>query len=502
MSKKFYITTPIYYVNGKPSIGHAYTTIAADILARYHRMLGEEVWFQTGLDENSQKNIEAATKVGRGDDIQGFLDEMAALWERTFDSLGMTHNRFIRTTEKVHHQAVEKFWKVVEAKGDIYLGSYEGLYCQGCEAFKTENDLVNGLCPDHQKAPVTLKENNYFFRLTKYRDELLAYIGEHPDFIQPESRRNEVLSYIRNFMTDISISRETMNWGIPVPGDEKHRIYVWFDALINYLSGVGYANNQAAFEKWWPANLHLLAKDIIKFHCALWPAMLMSAGLPLPEHIFVHGFFTIDGQKMSKSLGNIIDPIEMAEKYGNDAIRYFLFREIPFGGDGDFSESRLVARYDNELANEFGNLVNRVLAMTEKYTDGVVPEKADGFLAGAWPAYHLALEENRLSDALDIIWNLIRQANQFVEQQQPWQLAKLEEKKMLNDTLYVLLETLRHIAWMIYPFMPETAEKLFAQLGLDAPKEFTQSFESAWVWGELEPGHKIAKGELLFPKAE
>lgn len=499
---KYYITTPIYYINGKPSIGHAYTAIAADILARYHRMLGEEVMFQTGTDENSQKNVEAAAKVGREADVQGYLDEMAALWERTFDSLGLTHNRFIRTTEETHHKSVEKFWKSVEASGDIYLGSYEGLYCEGCEAFVNESDLVDGLCPHHKKAPKALKENNYFFRLTKYRDDLLAYIGEHPDFIQPEARRNEVLSYIRNFMSDISISRETMNWGIPVPGDEKHRIYVWFDALINYLSGVGYSDDSAAFDKWWPANLHLVGKDIIKFHCALWPAMLMSAGLPLPKQVFAHGFFTIDGQKMSKSLGNVVDPVEVVQKYNNDVLRYFLFREIPFGGDGDFSEDRLIARYDNELANEFGNLVNRVLAMTDKYTGGVVPEKADGFLAGAWPAYHLALEENRLSDALDIIWSLVRQANQFVEQQQPWALAKMEEKKMLNDTLYVLLETLRHIAWMLVPFMPETAEKLFGQLGLNAPKEFTQSFESAWVWGELTPGHKIAKGEPLFPKKE
>jgi len=496
--KTFYITTPIYYINGKPSIGHAYTAIAADILARYHRMLGEEVMFQTGTDENSQKNVEAAKER----DVKEYLDEMAALWERTFDSLGLTHNRFIRTTEVAHYNSVEKFWKTVESKGDIYLGSYEGLYCQGCEAFVNESDLVDDQCPHHKKVPKTIKENNYFFRLTKYRDDLLAYIDEHPDFIQPEARRNEVLSYVRNFMTDISISRETMNWGIPVPGDEKHRVYVWFDALINYLSGVGYVDDTTAFEKWWPANLHLVGKDIIKFHCALWPAMLMSAGLPLPKNVFAHGFFTIDGQKMSKSLGNTVDPVEMAEKYGNDVLRYFLFREIPFGGDGDFSEARLVGRYNTDLANELGNLVNRVLTMTEKYTNGTVPEVADGFLAGAWPAYHLALEENRLSDALDIVWGLIRQANQFIDQQQPWQLAKLEEKKMLNDTLYVLLETLRHIAWMLYPFMPTTAEKMFVQLGLETPKEFGQSFESAWVWGELKPGHKLAKGEPLFPRKE
>jgi methionyl-tRNA synthetase len=499
---RFYITTPIYYINGKPSIGHVYTTFAADILARYHRMLGEEVMFQTGTDENSQKNLEAAAKLGRGDDVQGYLDEMAAVWEQTFDSLGLTHNRFIRTTEADHYAAVKMFWEAVQEKGDIYLGSYEGFYCDGCEAFVNENDLVEGLCPHHKKAPRALKENNYFFRLSNYRDALLEYIGLHPELIQPEARRNEVLSYIRNFMTDISISRETMSWGIPVPGDEKHRIYVWFDALINYLSGVGYTNDLTMFEKFWPANLHLVGKDIIKFHCALWPAMLLSAGLPLPKQVFAHGFFTIDGQKMSKSLGNVVDPLDITKKYSIDVLRYFLFREIPFGGDGDFSEDRLVDRYNTDLANELGNLVNRVLTMAEKYTNGIVPAVADGFLAGAWPSYHLALQENRISDTLDVVWGLIRQANQFIDQQQPWQLAKLEEKKMLEDTLYVLLETLRHIAWMLYPFMPATAEKMFVQLGLELPKEFGKSFESAWVWGELRPGHKIAKGEPLFPRLE
>ncbi|KKR86170.1 MAG: Methionine-tRNA ligase [Candidatus Uhrbacteria bacterium GW2011_GWF2_41_16] len=502
MPKTFYVTTPIYYVNGKPSIGHAYTAIAADILARYHRMLGEDVLFQTGTDENSQKNIEAARAAGKEDDVQGYLNEMAALWQRTFDSLGLTHTRFIRTTEADHLAAVKAFWKAVEAKGDIYQGTYEGLYCQGCEAFVTEADLVNRECPLHKKPPLQLKEKNYFFRLTRYQDALLEHIGKHPKFIQPESRRNEVLSYIRNFFSDVSISRETMKWGIQVPTDPSQRIYVWFDALINYISGVGYGTDEKQFNTWWPAQVHLVGKDIIKFHCALWPAMLMSAGLPLPETVFANGFWTVDGQKMSKSLGNVVDPVEMAEQYGNDPLRYFLMREIPFGSDGDFSEARLAGRYDGDLANEFGNLVHRVLSMTEKYTDSTVPERADGFLTGVWPAYHLAMQECRLHDALEIAWNVVRQTNQFVDQQQPWTLAKMEEKKMLHETLYILLETLRHLAWMLFPFLPSASERLFEQLGLAVPKEFSQSFESAWVWGEMQPGSKIKKGEPLFPRRE
>jgi methionyl-tRNA synthetase len=511
MSKTFFVTTPIYYVNGRPSIGHAYTTIAADVLSRYHRMLGEDVFFLTGTDENSQKNVEAARAVGKAEDIQGYLDEMAAVWQQTFDSLGMTHNRFIRTTEADHRVAVEKFWKAVEARGDIYQGSYEGLYCEGCEAFVNESDLVGGLCPIHKKAPKLLKEKNYFFRLSKYRDALLEHIGLHPEFIQPEARRNEVLSYVREFMTDVSISRETMKWGIPVPGDESQRIYVWFDALINYLSGVGYGNESGPAsrssgvswsEGWWPANVHLVGKDIIKFHCALWPAMLLSAGLPLPKSVFAHGFFTINGEKMSKSLNNVIDPLDIVKKYDNDTLRYFLLKEIPFGEDGDFSDARLAQRYDGDLANELGNLVHRVLTMIEKYTGGKVPEKADGFLAGAWPAYHTAMEELRFHDALEVAWNLVRQTNQFIEQQAPWQLAKMGEKKMLHDTLYVLLETLRHIAWMLTPFLPLTGKRMFEALGLELPHEFTQSFASAWVWGELKPGTMVKKGEPLFPKLD
>lgn len=501
MNEKFYITTPIYYVNGKPSIGHAYTTIAADILARYHRMLGKEVFFMTGTDENAQKNTEAAEEVGKGDDVQGYLDEMSAIWAQTFDSLGLTHDRFIRTTEEEHKKAVEKFWKAVEAKGDIYKGDYEGLYCKGCEEFKAEADLDDGICPLHKTACETLKETNYFFKLTKYRDELLEYIGKHPEFVMPKSRRNEVTSYIRDFMTDVSITREGMKWGIDVPGDDSQKIYVWFDALINYLTGVGYADESEAYKKFWPADVHLVGKDIIKFHCALWPAMLMSAGLPLPKQVFAHGFFTINGEKMSKSLGNVIDPLHIANEYSNDTLRFFLMREIRLGEDGDFSEVRLAERYESDLANELGNLCHRVLTMTEKYFDGMVPERAEGSLT-AWPAYEAAMDELRLYDALEVIWSSVRAANQYIEQQQPWQLAKLEEKQQLSDTLYILLESLRHIAWMLVPFMPETARVMFEKLGLHAPEEFTESARERWVWGELEPGAKIEKGEPLFPRRE
>lgn len=498
----FYVTTPIYYVNDKPHIGHAYTTIVADVLARYHRMLGHDVFFLTGTDENSQKNIEAAKKIGMGTDIQGYLDQMAALWQQTWDSLGLTHNAFIRTTEARHRVGVEKFWNAVHGQGDIYAGSYEGWYCVGCEAFKSDADLEGGKCPLHKTEPDRLVEKNYFFRLTKYRDALLKHIDDHPEFIQPVSRRNEVRSYVDKFMTDVSISRETVKWGIPVPGDDKQRIYVWFDALINYLTGIGYGTDDKMFESFWPANLHLVGKDIIKFHCALWPAMLLSAGLDLPKQVFAHGFFTIDGDKISKSFGNAIDPLEIANTYNLDTLRYFLCREISFGEDGDFSHHRLRERYDGELANELGNLVNRVLTMVEKYCGSKVPKRADGFLSGAWPAYHLAMEELRIQDALEITWKVVREANQFIEQQAPWKLAKMKEQELIDQTMYVLLETIRHIAWMLVPFMPTTAEKIFKQLSIDPPKEFTQSFESAWVWGELKPGQEIIKGETLFPKKE
>jgi methionyl-tRNA synthetase len=496
----FYLTTPIYYINGKPSIGHAYTTIAADVLARYHRLRGEEVFFLTGTDENSQKNVEAAQKVGREKDIQGYLDEMAEVWKNAWRELDITTDRFVRTTEADHLKAVETFWKAVEAKGDIYKGTYEGWYCKGCEAFVNEGDLVDGKCPAHLTEPVRIKEDNYFFRLSVYRDALLAHIEAYPDFILPKTRRNEIVSYIKDFMTDISISRSSMKWGIAVPGDESQRIYVWFDALINYLTGVGYGIDPSSFETWWPAHVHLVGKDIIKFHCALWPAMLMSAGLPLPTHVFAHGFFTMNGQKMSKSLGNTIDPLEVAQTYGNDVLRYFLLREIRFGEDGDYATSRLEERYDGELANELGNLVHRVCTMTEKYFDGMVPAKAAHNVSKAVEAYHTGLKTFALHDALEAVWSLVREANLFVEQKKPWVLAKEGKTDELAQTMYILLELTRVISVLLLPFMPQASQKILVKLS--CTPEAKETIDVLLVWGRLEPGTAIAKGDPLFPRRE
>ncbi|MEK7123124.1 MAG: class I tRNA ligase family protein [Patescibacteria group bacterium] len=307
---KYYLTTPIYYINDKPHIGHAYCTIVADVIAQYHRLRGDDTFFLTGIDENSLKNIESAEKIGMGDRIAEYLDMQAAIWQQTWDSLGISNDYFIRTTEEHHKQGVEKFWRRVQAQGDIYKGEYEGFYCIGCEEFIRPTDLVNGQCPIHKRDPEKLLEKNYFFAASRYRDRLLEHIEKNPNFIQPQSRRNEVINYIQNHFDDISISRETMKWGIPVPDDPKQVVYVWFDALINYLTGIGYGWDDELFTRWWPCDLHLVGKEIIKFHCALWPAMLMSAGIPLPERVFAHGFLTIDGQKMSKSLGNAIDPVD------------------------------------------------------------------------------------------------------------------------------------------------------------------------------------------------
>lgn len=513
---KFYITTPIYYVNDVPHIGHAYTTIAADVLARYHRMKGEEVYFLTGTDENSQKNVEAAKNKGVKD-IKKYVDEMSAKWQETWDSLGITNDDFIRTTETRHLKGVKKFFETVYKNGDIYKGKYKGLYCPGCEAYVTESDLVNGKCSVHKITPQKIEEENYFFKFKKYEDRLLEYIEKNPDFIQPEARRNEIVNYISHHLEDISISRLSQEWGIPVPdivhkfkkergpstslgtNVEKQVLYVWFDALINYLTGVGYAKNEDNFKKWWPADLHLVGKDIIKFHCALWPAMLLSAGLPLPKKVFAHGFFTLNEQKISKSLGNVIDPIDLVNKYGIDEVRYYLLREIPFGEDGDFSFKRLEKRYNAELANGLGNLVARVLTMCEKYFDSRVPPKISGTAAPTWSSYEMALENLKFNQALQDIWDLISFCDELINREAPWQLVKVD-KERLERVIYTLLETIRHIAWLIAPFMPITSDMIFEQLGLSPKKEKTKNFEQAKKWGGMMPGKKIKKGKILFPR--
>lgn len=513
---KYYITTPIYYINDKPHIGHAYCTIAADCIAQYHRMRGDDVFFLTGIDENSQKNIEAAEKLGMGDRIQEYLDMQAAVWQQTWDSLGVSNSYFIRTTSEQHKQGVEKFWKRVAEQGDIYKGEYEGFYCIGCEAFIRESELVEGKCEYHDKEPKKLIEQNYFFAVTKYRERLLDHIEKNPDFIQPQSRKNEVVNYIRDHLEDFSISRQTMKWGIPVPGDSEQVIYVWFDALINYLTGIGYGIDDALFSKYWSADLHLIGKEIIKFHCAWWPAMLMSAGIPLPQRVFAHGFLRIDGQKMSKSLGNAIDPVEIAKIHGIDAMRYFLLREVPFGGDGDFSYERFSNRYESDLSKGIGNFVSRVLAMAEKITrhsevnaeesrglqerrdplptvqDDVVKER----VAEVWQEYEEAFDRIRPDEALEAMWHLISFGDKYIEEKKPWAIFKTN-KEEYTKIMGILLELIRQTSLLLYPFMPETARKIWRQLGVENAHE-KQYLAHLKEWRSVVV-ERVSKEDVLFP---
>lgn len=450
---KYYITTPIYYINDKPHIGHAYTTIAADVLARYHRGLGQEVFFLTGTDENSQKTVTAATAADKP--LKQYTDEMASHWQQMWDTLGISYDRFIRTTEPEHAKSVLELVDRVKASGDIYKGKYKGLYCEGCEAFYRPDDLVGGKCPIHHTQPQQLEEENYFFKLSKYQEPLLKHIKENPSFIAPESRRNEVIAFIERGLEDFSVSRAGKNWGIPWPGDKDQVVYVWFDALANYLSGIGFGKK--SFDEWWPANLHLVGKDIIKFHCIYWPAMLLSAKIELPVSVFAHGFFTLDGQKISKSLGNAIDPTQLAGPYGIDALRYYLLSEIPFGGDGEFNHERFAIVYETELANELGNLVQRVATMIMKYQGGSVGQV--GEFAHDVEMYHDAMTHNRFDKALAVVWDLIRGLNQYIDEEKPWKLAG-EDMEQLQKVLSHAVVDLEQIGTLLMPFMPTSAEKI------------------------------------------
>lgn len=535
---KFYLTTPIYYVNDKPHIGSAYTTIVCDALARAHRLRGDDVMFVTGTDENSQKNVEAMEWIG-GKDLTAYLNRMSSLWQSTWRELGITNDDFIRTTEERHLKAVERFWNASMKAGDIYLGTYDGLYCEGCEEFKTESDLVNGCCPLHPNRELKkVSEKNYFFKLSSYRDQLIALYDAHPEITQPASRLNEVRAYVKDHLADISVSRDvsSLSCGIPVPGDDSQRIYVWFDALINYISAIGFGTDDKKMKKWWPADLHLIGKDILKFHCALWPAMLLSAAKAdpllkkklavddlLPKNIFVHGFFTINGQKISKSLGNTIDPHDLTSKYGNDAVRYFLLREISFGEDGDFSVARLEDRYASDLANTLGNLVQRAVAMSRKYFDGKVPDAdpasaaktaTDGVWSGAKGieeierAYDAKIDHFRLDEALTLIWGAgeskgsgLMQANKHIEETKPFQLIKNDSKKT-GEVLYSILEALRHYAWMLDPMMPETSTKILSALGQNHNQEIKKGIMELRKWGGLEPRSTLPTPYPIFPQLE
>jgi methionyl-tRNA synthetase len=497
MSDKYFITTPIFYVNDVPHIGHLYTTLIADALARHHRMRGEDVMFLTGTDEHGSKIVKAAEKSGLT--VLQFTDKISASFEMMADTFNVSNDDFIRTTQERHIKGAQNFWSKVAASGKIYKKKYSGLYCVGCESFKTDKDLVEGKCPDHNLAPELLEEENYFFRLTDYKDELLKLFAYDPDFVVPAGRFNEVKEWV-NELEDISISRSKkhLTWGIPVPGDEDQVMYVWFDALTNYVTAVGYPDEQYA--KYWPADVHVIGKEISRFHAVLWPAMLMAAGLAIPKQIAVHGHISVDGKKMSKSLGNVINPMDLVKDYGVEPTRYFLLREIPFNSDGDLSADRIRERYTGDLANGIGNLVSRVLAMIERYENGLVPAVAPAIIEPTWLAYENHLDSYELHLAINDVWDVVGSADKLITEREPWVMAKTNPAE-LSKLLYVLAETIRHIALMLWPFMPETAEQILGRLGVshDLGKEPLSQLQT---WGLLAPGTKVTKGDPLFPRLE
>jgi len=506
VSKKFYITTPIYYVNAEPHIGTAYTIIAADTLARYKRLQGYDVFFLTGTDEHGQK-IQAAAEENNETPIQ-LADRMVERFQKTWKTLNISYDDFIRTTEPRHISRTSSLIKRLLDQGDIYLGEYEGWYCIPEETFLTERQVVDGKCASCGREVQKLKEETYFFRLSRYQERLLKYIEENPEFVQPETRRNEVLSRIKGGLNDVPISRRTVSWAIPFPENEEHTLYVWIDALCNYISALG-LDEEERFKKYWPADVHLMAKDIVWFHGVIWPAMLMSLGLSLPTRIFAHGWWNFAGDKMSKSLGNVVDPNFVAEKLGADALRYFLLREVPFGQDGSFSLQAVVRRLNSDLANDLGNLLHRTLNMTQRYQDGVIlapSEEAASLgelasLARALPEkFNHFMENLQFSLCLEALWELIRRANRCVEENKPWELAKDEvQRERLATVLYYLAEALRLVTVYLSPFLPTKTEEMRSQLGLAPLKP---PLEEASRWGLIRPGTRVNLGEPLFPRVE
>ncbi len=501
--KKFYITTAIDYVNAPPHLGHAYEKICADTIARWHRMRNEDVWFLTGTDENAQKNAQAAKEAGI--DTKEFVGENSKRFIRLCKKLNISNNDFIRTTEKRHTEVSRLIFKRLYEKGDIYKGNYSGYYCDGCEAFITEKELEGGRCPEHHLKPRLIKEESYFFKLSKYQADILTLLKK--GLVEPESRRNEIINRVEEGLNDLSVSRKNVEWGIPVPIDEGHRIYVWIDALVNYISALGYPDG-LLFKKYWPADLHLIGKGINWFHSVIWPALLISIGIELPQKIFVHGYVNIKGRKMSKSLGNIVDPVQLTDKYGVDALRYFLLREIPFGEDGDFSEETFIRRFNSDLANDLGNLLYRTLNMVDKYSSSKVPERhppeeetlreeAEGL-----PQELISsLDRMEIKRALENIWKFINTANKFIEDTAPWSLNRGGEIKRLGGILYSLLESLRIISVALFPFIPQTAESIYKQLGMEGRIEEV-GFKGIEEWGLLKPGTITRRGKPLFPRIE
>ena len=506
MNERYYITTPIYYASDAPHLGHAYTTIIGDVVARYQRMRGKQVFYLTGTDEHGEKMERAAKAHHQAP--QAFVEKMAHLYKKMWDAMHIQYDDFIRTTEERHKEEVQKLWTKLLNQGDIYRGSYEGWYCVACESFYLEKDLLPGnCCPDHKRPVEKVKEDGYFFRLSRYEQALLELYETNPHFVEPAMRLNEVKAFVKGGLKDLSVSRSSFSWGIPVPGDEKHVIYVWIDALTNYYSALQKPSDRQAFwgTKEHPLAIHLMGKEITRFHAVYWPALLMAASLPLPQKIVAHGWWTVDGEKMSKTLGNVVDPGVLAQDLGADALRYFVLREVPLGQDGDFSYDALLHRYNSELANDLGNLLHRTLSMIEKFSGGRavlgathsashrLPDKASA------TANHVeqAMATFQPSAALVALFDFVREANAYLEQEAPFRLAKTNPEAA-QAVLYQAAEALRWLGMLLHPFVPERARELRKQLGLSDPDEVI------WpqTWGELPEGTQVKKGEPLFPRLD